>query len=64
MLSYKAKMVGINVIITEESYTSASSFIDNDLIPVYKKGEKIRVTFSPKRIKRGMKSYRQQKINQ
>ncbi len=54
MLSYKAKMVGINVIITEESYTSASSFIDNDLIPVYKKGEKIRVTFSGKRIKRGL----------
>ncbi|OZH55485.1 hypothetical protein AFK68_04310 [Hydrocoleum sp. CS-953] len=52
MLSYKAKMVGINVILTEESYTSASSFIDNDLIPVYKKGEKIRVTFSGKRIKR------------
>ncbi|NEO58433.1 MAG: IS200/IS605 family element transposase accessory protein TnpB, partial [Okeania sp. SIO3B5] len=44
MLSYKAKMVGIDVIITEESYTSASSFIDNDLIPVYKKGEKNQVT--------------------
>ncbi len=54
MLSYKAKMVGINVIITEESYTSASSFIDNDLIPVYKKGEKNQVTFSGKRIKRGL----------
>ncbi|NEO56850.1 MAG: IS200/IS605 family element transposase accessory protein TnpB [Okeania sp. SIO3B5] len=54
MLSYKAKMVGIDVIITEESYTSASSFIDNDLIPVYKKGEKNQVTFSGKRIKRGL----------
>ena len=54
MLSYKAKMVGIKVIITEESYTSASSFIDNDLIPVYKKGEKNQVTFSGKRIKRGL----------
>ncbi|MGD1716863.1 IS200/IS605 family accessory protein TnpB-related protein [Dapis sp. BLCC M172] len=54
MLSYKAKMVGIDVIITEESYTSASSFIDNDLIPVYKKGQKIRVNFSPKRVKRGL----------
>ncbi|NEO51935.1 MAG: IS200/IS605 family element transposase accessory protein TnpB [Okeania sp. SIO3B5] len=54
MLSYKAKMVGINVIITEESYTSASSFIDNDLIPVYKEGEKNQVTFSGKRIKRGL----------
>jgi len=52
MLSYKAKMVGIKVIITEESYTSASSFIDNDLIRVYKKGDKNQVTFSGKRIKR------------
>ncbi|GFZ91852.1 hypothetical protein CYANOKiyG1_02310 [Okeania sp. KiyG1] len=52
MLSYKAKMVGIDVIITEESYTSASSFIDNDLIPVYTEGEKNNVTFSGKRIKR------------
>ncbi|WP_210407447.1 IS200/IS605 family accessory protein TnpB-related protein [Hydrocoleum sp. CS-953] len=52
MLSYKAKMVEINVILTEESYTSASSFIDNDFIPVYKKGEKNQVTFSPKRVKR------------
>ncbi|WP_371357467.1 IS200/IS605 family accessory protein TnpB-related protein [Hydrocoleum sp. CS-953] len=52
MLSYKAKIVGINIIITEESYTSASSFIDNDLIPVYKKGQKNQVTFSGKRIKR------------
>ncbi|WP_287521463.1 hypothetical protein [Okeania sp. SIO2C2] len=52
MLSYQAKMVGINVIITEESYTSASSFIDNDLIPVYKKGQNNQVTFSGKRIKR------------
>ncbi|WP_293088630.1 transposase [Okeania sp. SIO3B5] len=54
MLSYKAKMVGIDVIITEESYTSKASFIDNDLIPVYKEGEKNQVTFSGKRIKRGL----------
>ncbi|NER07744.1 MAG: IS200/IS605 family element transposase accessory protein TnpB, partial [Okeania sp. SIO3C4] len=54
MLSYKAKMVGIDVIITEESYTSKASFIDNDLIPVYLEGEKNQVTFSGKRIKRGL----------
>ncbi|MGB3509793.1 MAG: transposase, partial [Microcoleaceae cyanobacterium] len=54
MLSYQAKMVGIDVILTEESYTSKASFIDNDLIPVYKKGEKNYVTFSGKRIKRGL----------
>ncbi|WP_293126872.1 IS200/IS605 family accessory protein TnpB-related protein [Okeania sp. SIO1I7] len=52
ILSYKATMVGIDVIITEESYTSASSFIDNDLIPVYNKSEKNHVTFSGKRVKR------------
>ena len=54
MLYYKAKMVGIDVILTEESYTSASSFIDNDLIPVYKKGQNNQVTFSGKRVKRGL----------
>ncbi|NEP82289.1 MAG: hypothetical protein F6K39_31575, partial [Okeania sp. SIO3B3] len=47
-------MVGIDVIITEESYTSKASFIDNDLIPVYNKSEKNQVTFSGKRIKRGL----------
>ena len=52
MLSYKAKMAGINVIITDDYYTSASSFIDNDLIPVYLEGENNHVTFSGKRIKR------------
>ncbi|WP_202222058.1 IS200/IS605 family accessory protein TnpB-related protein [Okeania sp. KiyG1] len=52
MLSYKAKMAGIDVIITEESYTSKASFIDNDFLPVYKKGQKNHVTFSGKRVKR------------
>lgn len=49
-LKYKAKLVGISVLISEESYTSQSSFIDLDPIPVYKKGEKH--SFSGKRIKR------------
>ncbi len=38
MLKYKLELKGIEVIITEESYTSKSSFLDNDPIPVYKKG--------------------------
>ncbi|MGB3511572.1 MAG: hypothetical protein WBA93_20510 [Microcoleaceae cyanobacterium] len=54
MLSYKAEMVEIKVIITEESYTSKASLIDNDLIPVYTEGEKNHVTFSGKRVKRGL----------
>ena len=29
-IEYKAKVVGINVIITEESYTSGTSFLDNE----------------------------------
>ena len=54
MLSYKAEMAGIKVILREESYTSKASFIDNDVIPVYQKGEKNSSTFSGKRIKRGL----------
>lgn len=30
MLSYKAENVGLNIIITEESYTSGTSFLDNE----------------------------------
>ena len=54
MLSYKAEMVGIKVIITEESYTSKASFLDNDPVPVYQKGQKNQVTFSGKRVNRGL----------
>ena len=54
MLSYKCKLVGINCIIQEESYTSKASFIDNDEIPVYKEGKKIVYNFSGNRIKRGL----------
>jgi putative transposase len=35
LLTYKAELVGITVIITEESYTSRASFLDRDEIPVY-----------------------------
>ncbi len=35
-------MVGIKVIFTEEYYTSKASFLDNDPIPVYQKGKKIK----------------------
>lgn len=36
-LIYKAQLVGIEVILQEESYTSKASFIDQDNIPIYKK---------------------------
>ncbi|MTJ17181.1 MULTISPECIES: RNA-guided endonuclease TnpB family protein [unclassified Dolichospermum] len=51
-LTYKAELEGISVIITEESYTSKSSFLDQDVLPTYKKGENH--SFSGKRIKRGL----------
>ena len=51
-LTYKAELQGISVIITEESYTSKSSFLDQDVLPIYNKGETH--SFSGKRIKRGL----------
>ncbi|HEY9301757.1 MAG TPA: transposase, partial [Phormidium sp.] len=35
MLEYKARLVGIKVIVQEESYTSKSNFLNLDPIPVY-----------------------------
>jgi putative transposase len=35
LLTYKAALLGIQVILTEESYTSKASFLDRDLIPTY-----------------------------
>jgi putative transposase len=49
-LKYKAELVGITVLIHEESYTSAASFLDLDPIPVYQKDKKH--SFSGKRIQR------------
>ena len=54
MLSYKAEIAGIKIILNEESYTSKASFLDNDPIPVYKKDEKNSSKFSGKRVKRGL----------
>ena len=51
MISYKAALVGIEVIVTEESYTSQSSIWDNDSLPKY--GDK-KPKFSGKRVKRGL----------
>ncbi len=53
MLTYKAELVGIQVLVEEESYTSKASFLDNDPIPTYGKKDK-GVTFSGKRVKRGL----------
>jgi len=51
---YKAELVGIDVVFTEEAYTSQSSFLDRDPLPDYETGKKINSEFSGKRIKRGL----------
>jgi putative transposase len=52
MLTYKAQLVGIQVCITEESYTSKASFVDADPPPSYGAAEI--PAFSGQRVKRGL----------
>ena len=47
LIQYKAKLYGIETIITEESYTSKCSFLDNESI-------KKHVEYKGKRVKRGL----------
>ena len=58
-LLYKGLLKGIEVIFTEESYTSKASFFDKDELPRY--GELDKQQFSGKRIKRSL--YRDSKGN-
>ncbi len=46
-ISYKAENVGINVILTEESYTSKCSFVDNEEVKKHSK-------YLGRRVKRGL----------
>ena len=63
MLTYKAELVGIQVLVGEESFTSKVSFLDNDPIPTYGK-VKDEPKFSGHRVKRGLyKSKNGRKIN-
>src|SRR5258707_5234113 len=52
MLTYKAELVGIQVHLTEGSYTSKASFLDADPLPVY--GDEPLPVFSGRRVKRGL----------
>ncbi len=54
MLTYKAELVGIQVILTEESYTSKASFLDLDSLPVRDPSREGEPRFSGKRVKRGL----------
>jgi len=47
MLTYKAQLAGIKVILVEESYTSKCSFLDNE--PIHKHEQ-----YAGRRIKRGL----------
>ena len=60
-LTYKCQLLGITVIVREESYTSKASFLDYDEIPNYKDG--VIPKFSGKRIKRGLYRSTTRKIN-
>src|SRR5215813_5880267 len=51
-LTYKAKLVGIQVILQEESYTSKASFLDNDPLPTYQADRADKPVFSGTRIAR------------
>lgn len=53
MLCYKARLVGIQVVLQEESYTSKASFLDGDAIPTYGEVEQ-EPRFSGRRVKRGL----------
>ena len=54
MLSYKAKLLGIEVIVREESYTSRASFLSLDPLPKYGDKNAKDFKFSGYREKRGM----------
>ena len=58
MLTYKASLVGIQVEVQEESYTSQASFLDLDPIPTYKPNDDTEYSFSGKRIGRRNRLYR------
>ena len=53
-LKYKCETEGIEVVFTEESYTSKASFLDKDKIPKYSKKFKGKRVFSGRRTKRGL----------
>lgn len=52
-LQYKCERNNIKLIEQEESYTSKADFFANDIIPIFKVGDKTTYTFSGKRISRG-----------
>ena len=62
ILKYKLEENGIECKEQEESYTSKSSYLDNDNIPTYNKGNSQEYLFSGKRITRNLYQSKQGKI--
>ena len=62
ILRYKLEENGIECKEQEESYTSKSSYLDNDNIPTYHKGNSQATLFSGKRITRNLYQSKQGKI--
>jgi putative transposase len=58
MITYKAELVGIQVEVREESYTSKASFLDLDPIPDYTPNDEEKHIFSGKRIGKRNRLYR------
>ena len=54
LLTYKAQLAGIEVVLIEESYTSSSSALDGDNLPSNKILADIKPVFSGKRVQRGL----------
>ncbi|BAY21711.1 transposase [Calothrix sp. NIES-2100] len=54
LLTYKAKLTGMTIVLTEESYTSKASALDGDELPVYNRKTNNKPVFSGQRIQRGL----------
>src|SRR5439155_22547713 len=58
MITYKATLVGIQVEVRDDSYTSKASFLDLDPLADYKSNDEEHHVFSGKRIGRRNRLYR------
>ncbi len=54
LLTYKAQLAGIEVVLTEESYTSKASALDGDQLPVFNNKTDFKPVFSGQRVQRGL----------
>ncbi|AVF28847.1 RNA-guided endonuclease InsQ/TnpB family protein [Paenibacillus larvae] len=61
-LEYLCKIYGIRFVKQEESYTSKASFFDKDIIPTYNDDNPTDISFSGKRVKRGLYQTKNGKI--